>query len=251
MKIHPFYPIVFALAVIAVLPALDAAASEIDALRNGYASTKREIAARREAFAARYREAASDEEKRKVIQGAREYLFDALTEKILPAWLGTPWDYNGTTRTPGEGKIACGTLVVYALQDAGFKIPSKMSRQPSENIIKNLIGSSDLGRFWNSAPMEKVLGWVRSKGEGIYIVGLDIHVGFILYKNDAIAFFHSSYYNPPRMVVRQDPMERSPLTDSKYRVMGKILTDGMVMKWISGQTFPLTHDYFGGVIDDK
>jgi len=216
----------------------------IERLRNEYPSTKDEISRKQDEFKTRYRQAISGEEKNEIIQESKDYIFKYLTERIFPAWYGTEWDFNGTTRTPGEGKIACGTFVVYTLQDAGFKIPSGMAKQPAENIIKNLIAPSGIRRFSNSAPMERILGWIESKGESLFIVGLDIHVGFIIYKNDKITFCHSSYYNPPLKVVNQDAMERSPLTDSRYRVVGKILDDKMMKKWINSEAFPIIHDYF-------
>ena len=84
------------------------------------------------------------------------------------------------TRTPGEGEIACGTFVVFTLQDMGFQIPTRMAQQPSENIIKNVIGTTTIKRFSNHAPMEDVIAWIQQEGEGIFLVGLDIHVGFII-----------------------------------------------------------------------
>ncbi|PIX18129.1 MAG: hypothetical protein COZ70_15800 [Deltaproteobacteria bacterium CG_4_8_14_3_um_filter_51_11] len=143
-----------------------------------------------------------------------------------------------------RGHIACGTFVVYTLQDAGFKIPSKMARQPSENIIKNLIGPSNIMRFSNAVPMQKVLEWIRSQDEGLFIVGMDIHVGFIINKAGNITFCHSNYYDPPRAVVNQDARERSPLTDSKYLVFGKILDNAMMIRWLKHELFPVTYDFF-------
>ena len=80
----------------------------------------------------------------------------------------------------------------------------------------------------------------------MFVVGLDVHVGFIINNGGKMTFCHSNYYNPPRMVVNQDAMERSPLTDSKYRVFGKILDDQMMIKWLKGAKFPISHDYFRG-----
>ncbi len=219
-------------------------AINIEKLRSEYSSAKDEISKKQDEFKTRYRQAISGEEKNEIIQESKAYIFEALTERIFPAWYGTEWDFNGTSRTPGKGKIACGTFIVYTLQDAGFKIDSRMAMQPAENIIKNLIDPSDIKRFCNAAPMERILRWIKSKGEGLFIVGLDIHVGFIIYKNDKITFCHSNYYNPPRKVVNQDAMEKSPLTDSKYRVIGKILDDKMMKKWIYGEAFPIIYDYF-------
>ena len=207
-----------------------------------YQETIEAVKSKKDELRLRYETAESEEEKRNIIEQGSAYVFKILTEEIFPAWHGTPWDFNGSSRISGEGRIACGTFVVNTLQDAGFKIPSNMSRQPSENIIKNLTGPSRIKR-WSLAPMEMVLDWIRSQGEGLFIVGLDIHVGFIIYKNGQITFCHSSYYDPPLMVVNQDAMEQSPLTDSKYRVIGRFLEEDII-KWVKGESFPLTYDYF-------
>jgi hypothetical protein len=217
---------------------------ENNLVRSEYEATIEKIKKRQNEFKTKFLTAENMEEKDLIIKEARSFLFGVLTQRIFPAWYGTPWSFNGHTRIPGDDSIACGTFVVYSLQDAGFEIPSKMAMQPSENIIKNLTGSSEIKRFWNSAEMEKIHKWIQQKGEGIYIVGLDIHVGFIINQNDNITFCHSSYYDPPRKVVNQDMMEKSPLTDSRYRIIGKIFDDQMIEKWIIGEVFPLTYDYF-------
>lgn len=216
----------------------------IMASNDDYLKIKSFITAKQVDLKKSYLDSTGDGAKKAVVKEAQNFLFDILTEKVLPSWLGTPWSFNGITRTPGKGSIACGTFVVYTLQDVGFKIPSKMAMQPSENIIKNLIGTKGIKRFVNAAPMEQVKEWIERNGEGVYIVGLDIHVGFIINKNNKITFCHSSYYDPPLKVVNQDLMEPSPLTRSKYRVFGKILNNKMIGKWFAGDTFPLTYDYF-------
>jgi len=218
--------------------------SQVSNDESDYSRLKASVSERRLEFKDRYLRAGSGSDRKRLIREAQEFLFNVLTEKVFPAWIGTKWSFNGTTRTPGEGSIACGTFVVYTLQDVGFKIPSKMARQPSENIIKNLIGKDKIKRFWNSASIEKVNRWIIESGEGIYIVGMDIHAGFIVNKNNNIYFIHSSYYAPPLSVVSQDLTEKSPLTDSRYRVLGKILDEEMVEKWIRGDSFPVIYDYF-------
>lgn len=103
-----------------------------------YSAIKQRIEADRLAFAASYVQA--DSAGRTVlIDSARAYLFDRITEDILPAWHGTPWDFNGTTRTPRSGTIACGYFVNTVLQDAGFRLPRiKWSQMASEPITVKL-----------------------------------------------------------------------------------------------------------------
>ncbi len=51
-------------------------------------------------------------------------------------------------------------------------------------------------------------------------------------------------YDPQLKVVNEDIIIRSPLTDSEYRVIGKILGDKMMLKWINGEGFAVKYDYF-------
>lgn len=209
-----------------------------------YSELKVNVETKRMEFKRKYIKTICNGNKELIIIKATKYLLKRLIDDFLPAWLGTPWSFNGRTRTPHVGSIACGFFVVHVLQDLGFKMPSKMARQPSENIIKNLTGRKNIKRFSNTVSLEQLKDWMIKSGEGIYIVGLDIHVGFIIYKKNKITFFHSSYYNPHLKVVEQDLMEKSPLTDSKYRVLGKIFDVGMIKRWLTGDSFPLKYNYY-------
>jgi hypothetical protein len=58
------------------------------------------------------------------------YIID---KKLLPYWLGTTWNFNGTTQVPGEGSIACGYFVTTLLRDAGVKLERvKLAQMASE-----------------------------------------------------------------------------------------------------------------------
>jgi len=209
-----------------------------------YSAICNSISKRHFKFTQEYRKSKNEKEKKIIINKVRNFLFDVMLKKIMPPWIGTPWSFSGKSKIPGDGSIACGYFVVHILKDLGFKMSEKMARQPSENIIKNLIRTRNIKRFWNSASMDKVKKWIVESEEGIYIVGLDIHVGFIINKGNKITFIHSNYYDPPSKVVNQDLMEKSPLTNSKYRILGKILDDTMIEKWLTGRAFTMKYDYF-------
>ncbi len=219
-------------------------AQNIEKSRIDYKQIKSTAILKMKEIKSQYQKSHSAEERNKLIQNSKEFLFTTLTDDIFPAWYGTPWDYNGTSRVPGKGEIACGTFVIYTLQDAGFLIPSNMAKQPSENIIKNLTASSAIKRFSNHPSMKDILKWIYTKEEGLFIVGMDFHVGYIIYNKNKITFCHSNYYKTNQKVIIQNTTEKSPLTDSKYVVIGKILTDEMIIKWMFGQSFPVKYDYF-------
>jgi len=71
-----------------------------------------------------------------------------MVNKIFPYWYGTPWDFNGTTKRPNEGKIACGYFVTTTIQQMGFPINRiKLAQCASEEMIKNLVSKENIFRF--------------------------------------------------------------------------------------------------------
>ncbi|MEI6509209.1 MAG: hypothetical protein WCO54_12050, partial [Bacteroidota bacterium] len=167
-----------------------------------------------------------------IITVARAYLINTISNDIFPYWYGTKWDFNGTTRTPQQGKIACGYFVTTILEDVGFKIPRvKWAQSASEVFIKKL-APNNIKRFSNR-PIAEIENYLLTTGDGLYVVGLDIHVGFIIVKNKSINFVHSNYYKPEIGVMKEDINSKNPFKDSNYRIIGKLMSDEMVLNWIN------------------
>jgi hypothetical protein len=194
-----------------------------------YDSLKQEIIAQREIFKKDYL-AANGREKDSIVALSRDYLFGKITNDIFAQWYGTPWSFYGNTRIPKTESIACGYFVTTALSDAGFNIPrTAWAQLASETFIVKMTG--DLKRFSNK-PINDVAGYVKKRGNGLYIVGLDCHVGFIYVNGDEVKFVHSSYYHPEIGVMAEDFNTKNPLKASKYRILGKLLDDDMMQKWM-------------------
>lgn len=169
-----------------------------------------------------------------IINQAQAYVLKDI-DTYFKAWYTTPWAFHGHTQTPRNGKIACGYFITTTLQDMGFKIPRiKWAQLASEDMIKKLTNQTK--RFRNK-PMADVVNYIETKGEGLYIVGLDNHVGYIYYSNKQMRFVHSNYYYPAIGVMSEKLIGRNPLNDSKYRIIGKILDNEMISKWILGEQF--------------
>jgi hypothetical protein len=194
-----------------------------------YEEKLKTIAVKRRDLANEYRRAA---DKKAVLEKAQRALVASIYDEIIPAWYGTDWDFYGTTETPKEGKIACGYFVTTVLRDAGVKVQRvSLAQQASENIIKSLTTAPFIKRFRN-ASIEKFVTDLENAGEGLYIVGLDIHVGFILHDGAEVWFIHSSYLEPSE-VIREKALQSPILSSSKYRVLGKISADSdFILKWL-------------------
>jgi hypothetical protein len=70
-------------------------------------------------------------------------------------------------------------------------------------------------------------------GPGLFIIGLDLHVGFLVQTDDDLRFIHASYET--ETVVDEAAATATLIVDSKYRVVGKILDDDNVRDWLAGR----------------
>jgi|GEM_PF-765593 len=172
-------------------------------------------------------------ERMDVLHRARDVFVSSVVERLAPEWVGTPWDFNGTTEEPREGSIACGYFVTTLLRDAGLPVERvRLAQQASETIILRLTTNRYVHRF-SRLPLSSFVDSVRAMGPGLSIVGLDCHVGFIASTDSSVLFIHSSYVSPRSVVIEH--AERSPvLAASNYRVLGRISDDDAVIRrWLS------------------
>jgi len=215
-------------------PALEAAAAPSRGARHRtYEAAKKYVAGRQAHLSRAYKRAAKSRRHDVFVQAERA-VYESLVRDLLGFWLRTPWNYNGTTQTPGKGKIACGYFVTTVLRDAGFKVDRvKLAQQASENIIKSLTLPRLIKRYSNT-PLKRFIASVKRMGRGVYVVGLDSHVGFLVNDGRDVWFVHSSSL-PPSCVMREKALKSTSLRTSKYRVVGPITTDrALLWKWLAG-----------------
>ncbi len=167
----------------------------------------------------------------KAIDSASKYLYTKLVNNIVPHWYNTPWDFNGHTNTPNEGEIACGYFVSTTLKHLGFNVNRyKMAQQAGLNEAIALQPKADLKIYRNLEfkTLNKKVNAVYNNG--IYFVGLDNHVGYILIHDKTLYFLHSSYYDNKVLI---ELAETSPCFKSNIYVFAEITTNkNLVKKWI-------------------
>lgn len=194
-----------------------------------YENLKTEIESKRLTFLKLY---TTSENRDSILLLSEEFLFHIIINDIFNYWYNTKWDFNGTTTSPKKGSIACGYFVTTVLEHAGFKLPRvKWAQLASETMILKI--NSNVKRF-SKRPVQEVINYIESSGKGLYLVGLDIHVGFIVNDGNEISFVHSNYYKPEIGVMKESLIGNNPLADSRYRVIGKILHKTMIEKWLLG-----------------
>lgn len=195
-----------------------------------YSALKVEINTKKEKLQSAYSRA-DELRKSEIVKETKNYLVKIISTEVFKQWYGTKWDFNGTTRTPKKGEIACGYFVTTVLEDVGFNIPRiKWAQSASEFFIKKL-APNNLKRFTDK-PLSEVKKYLISAGDGLYLVGLDTHVGFVLVEGKTISFIHSNYYYPDLGVMKENITTKNPLSDSHYRIFGKLMTDEMVINWL-------------------
>lgn len=187
----------------------------------------------REDFGEDYRKAGTKAEKRAVENDAR-LILELIMPEMMRCWIGTPYDFNGTAEKPGEGEIACGYFVSTVVRDAGFKVNRyKLAQQPSANILRTFIPRErcllEVGAEYSS-----YVDNLEKMDEGIYLIGLDTHVGFIVNRSDGMKFIHSSGWRP-WAVVEESRKDAGALQRSNWRMLGSLTGEpGVIRTWLSG-----------------
>lgn len=185
-------------------------------------------------LAKRYAKAKTPLERELVEQDARLILEETLPA-MMRCWLGTPWDFHGTAEGPGKGKIACGYFVATVLKDAGFRVDRyRLAQQPSENILRSFLAkeacSLTIGKEYQA-----FAAGLADVSPGIYVIGLDTHVAFLVVRDGGFRFIHSSG-SRPWCVVDEGRDEAHVLMKSNWRMLGNFTADsGVLRNWLKGE----------------
>jgi hypothetical protein len=206
-----------------------------------YATLKEEAERWRVDLAARHARARTPEERDRVLAESRRFL-DTLLPAMMRCWLGTAWDFHGTSETPGEGKIACGYFVATVLRDAGFRVDRyKLARQPSQNILRSFLPREAL-TLRVGVPYDRFAAELEAAEPGVRIVGLDHHVAFLVGGAGGFRFIHSSG-SDPWCVVDEDRGRAEVLRRSNYRVHGSLTGDpALILRWLRGEKIAVKGD---------
>ncbi|MCP4439927.1 MAG: hypothetical protein GY810_13360 [Aureispira sp.] len=208
---------------------------DLDAHLEAYALSRQTIDMQRQKLAQVYQQYPAIQNK--TIEQTKEYLYKILPEHVFYYWYGTTWDFNGTTEEPRKGKIACGYFVTTTLKHIGFDLPRyKLAQQPASIIIKTLCPSSSI-KSYNS--LSKLKAHIDKQPLGLFIVGLDTHVGYLLHADDGLYFIHASY-SGKRQVSKELWSKSQVLANSKLYMVGNLLDNNKLIKqWLEQQSIAI------------
>ncbi|MGC6431950.1 MAG: hypothetical protein ACON5F_12970 [Jejuia sp.] len=211
----------------ALIPGIDSVKLGINFKKTGdYSFLKNNLLSKRTIFKSLY-----NSHPKKALDSASHFIYDQLVNHIVPHWYGTTWDFNGYTNIPNEGDIACGYFVSTTLKHLGFNLNRyKMAQQAGLIEAQVLEPKNELQQFSNLSFEDLKQKLNKVYDDGIYFVGLDNHVGYLLIKDKELYFLHSSYYDDKVMI---ELAKTSPCFGSNYYVFARINTNkDLIRKWI-------------------
>jgi len=203
-----------------------------------YRRLKRTIENQRLALAKAHQAANTPAARAEVRRRAWKRLIWLVDRRLFPFWYTTRWTIRGSTRRPRMGSIACGTFVSTILAHAGFRVErDKLGAQNSPQLMKTLTTKKHMKLMWRWS-IGRFVRRLRKMGSGLYIVGLDTHVGFLLVTWGRVYFVHSSY-GTPAVVLKERALKSPILASSRYRLVARIShDDALIRKWLRGDRLP-------------
>ncbi len=163
---------------------------------------------------------------------AKDYV-NLFNQKMATAWMGTPWDFNGITKIPQKGNIACGYFVTTTLAHMGFPIDIAKYAQCGSDVMEKHLVKKENYHLYNSLSYADFIKTLKSRPPFVGIIGLDFHTGYLLNDGKEVYFIHSSYKNR-RGVVKEIALDSKELASSKWRSVGFITEDeGFMKKWVT------------------
>lgn len=211
-----------------------------------YSDLRARISSTRAALSAELSHAIDESSRRLVIGRARKALQASIVDTLLPAWIGTDWAFHGTAERPGapEG-IACGYFVATILEHAGLRLESrrKFGQATALAIQKALVADPHAHHRIFSVPAETLERRLRDLGDGLYVIGLDVHVGFVVVKGDAVRMVHASYTDAHK-VIDEPLISAKAIANSRtagYFVTSLLADDALVLAWLGETTVAAPH----------
>lgn len=174
-----------------------------------------------------------DYHKLEIMDEIRNYWIDVLGQDLYKQWESTPWDFNGTTRVPKQGNIACGYFVTTILLDMGYKLNRiKLSTCDAMTMMKSLTPGQRIQNL-SYLDYESFNKKIKDAGKAVYIIGLDYHTGLLINDGTETWFLHSNYINKEG-VIKERISESLALKTSGSRFTTCLTSDkNFLLRWIT------------------
>lgn len=202
---------------------------------NNYSQEKDEIELMRDELNRGYKTISDSTLKVHFLDSSMAVFTHCLLDKIVPYWYGTKWNFEGHSAIPNEGTIACGYFVSTTLRDMGLNINRyRLAQQGPEEEAASLAIDRTKMIVIDITPADSDSTLFLKKLEpGLYMVGLDYHVGYLYLKDDQSYFIHSNYIDGRVMI---ENTSNSKAFESTRYFISKITRNSLLAKkWLSGE----------------
>lgn len=170
--------------------------------------------------------------KKDIIDSARNYLLETFVNKVFPYWYGTKWCMSGTSQIPQEKSVGCSYFVSNTLYSMGFKFNRlQIAQASSRNIVRTFQQTNNVLLLKLKTNKEVVNYIKKNYKEGLFLVGLDFHVSYLLYYHGEVFMIHSGK-TPNKVVIENAEKTRSFRSNLYY--IGEITNnDNLIIDWIT------------------
>lgn len=170
-------------------------------------------------------------EKNSVVEQAQKEIKTILLEKIFPNWYGTKWSFEGHTELPKTGNIACGYFVSTTLRDAGFRVNRYKLAQLNPLEEAKIISCGFPITTLKNVSINELKKHFLTLKNGIYFIGFDYHVGYVLKENQNVFVIHSNYINH-QGVVKEYIEKSDAVTSTTFHIVPISSNKNLLKKWI-------------------
>jgi len=206
------------------------------------------LAAQRTVLSKRYAKARGEDRDAVVAEASTAIL--ASLDDVLAPWFGTPWGLgsNSTARRPHEPgmTVGCSYFVTSILDGLGVDLDNRyhFAQAAALHIQRSLLGGGRAAiHRYLSIPPADLAAQIAALGDGLYLIGLSNHVGFVRVVGGDVRFVHASYTGG--QVVSDEPLATSEAIAtsqpagyfvSELVTAGGDVDDWLVRKWLEGDT---------------
>lgn len=201
-----------------------------------YEEKRSELADEKAKLLNRYRAGAVD------IDSVGRRYEEMLVNELIPYWYGVEWTFEGHTDHPDSSTVACGYFVSTTMKHLGFKLNRyRMAQQSALNELRSVV--ADRKEIFSFVRGDSLIENItKTLFDGIYLVGLDCHVGYLLMRNGELYFIHSNYLPPMMVVFEEAALSEAFLNSNRYYIAPISNNKWLMKQWILGRTLQIVTD---------
>lgn len=177
----------------------------------------------------------TDSAKEIVISDAGIFLGEAIVNKIIPHWYGTPWDISGYSAIPNNGSVGCSYFVSNVLLHSDFNLNRYKLAQKYSAIGTEIIHHGKPTLYQGMELNEFVDQFIKDHNPGLYKVGLDHHTGFLYLFDHELYFIHSNYLGNVCVEIEYARHSDALKFNKLFYIADITYNKTLISKWINGE----------------